>query len=322
MHKFSIITTTYQHEKFIGATIDSIIAQSFTDWELLVGDDSPDDKTWNIIQLYIEKYPDKIRGWHHSPNKGIVENMNFLLSQVSPDSEYMGFLEWDDTYRPDCLIKKLEIFKKYPEVALVYSDIDFMNWDSERIHQWLLSSQGVRFYQNERIPHDTYIGSRNPLMVSYSSVAIRKSSLDQFLPIQSLTDSKVYAVSDYDLFFRLSCAYPVYGIQESLTQYRRHSNNLSSNYGWLFDDLLLLIEKYRTEALISEDTYRKKVSWIYILKSVSALSLWERGNTWKYLQKANERNLFADIFYKIAIVGLIILPTFFTRKIIIRVIHK
>jgi len=84
MPKVSIITTTYKHEAFIAHTITSVLDQSFSDWELLIGDDSPDDATWNIIQQYVEKYPDKIRAWHHTTNKGIVGNMNFLLDQVSP----------------------------------------------------------------------------------------------------------------------------------------------------------------------------------------------------------------------------------------------
>jgi glycosyltransferase involved in cell wall biosynthesis len=93
MPKFSIITTTYKHEKFITETIESVLAQSFVDWELLIGDDSPDGATWNIIEKYRQKYPDRIRTWHHTPNKGIVENMNYLISQVDSSSEYITFLE-------------------------------------------------------------------------------------------------------------------------------------------------------------------------------------------------------------------------------------
>jgi len=93
MPKISIITTTYKHQDFIVHTIESVLAQTYTDWELLIGDDSPDNATWNIIKEYVNKYPDKIKAWHHSPNKGIVDNMNFLISQTSPDSDYISFLE-------------------------------------------------------------------------------------------------------------------------------------------------------------------------------------------------------------------------------------
>jgi glycosyltransferase involved in cell wall biosynthesis len=93
MPKVSIITTAYKHEKFIAQTIESILEQSFFDWELLIGDDSSDDSTWDVIQKYVTQYPGKIYAWHHVPNKGIVGNMNFLISHVSPASEYIAFLE-------------------------------------------------------------------------------------------------------------------------------------------------------------------------------------------------------------------------------------
>ena len=116
MPKTSIITTTYRHEKFIARTIESVLGQSFTDWELLIGDDSSDDASWNIIENYIRKYPDKIHAWHHTPNKGIVENMNFLFAKVSADSMYVAFLEGDDMWTHDYLQKKLDIWAQYPEL--------------------------------------------------------------------------------------------------------------------------------------------------------------------------------------------------------------
>jgi len=116
MSKISIITTTYKHQDFISKTIESILSQTFTDWELLIWDDSPDDQTWNIIQTYVSKYPDKIKAWHHNPNKWIVDNMNFLIEKVSNKSEYIAFLEWDDMFTPYNLEKKIKVFEEYEEV--------------------------------------------------------------------------------------------------------------------------------------------------------------------------------------------------------------
>ena len=50
MPKISIITTTYQHADFIAQTIESVLGQTYSDWEMLIGDDSPDDATWDVIQ--------------------------------------------------------------------------------------------------------------------------------------------------------------------------------------------------------------------------------------------------------------------------------
>lgn len=322
MPKFSIVTTTYKHEKFIAITVESIIAQSFVDWELLIGDDSPDNSTWMILQKYVQKYPNKIRAWRNIPNKGIVGNMNFLISQASKDSEYIAFLEWDDIYTHDCLEKKFAIFRQYPEVVLVYSDMDFINAAGTVTFHGLLRSQKTKLYQNQYIPREEYIASKNSPIVSYSSVAIRKSILAQFLPIQSLTSSGAYAVSDYDLFFRISGLYPVFGIHESLTHYRRHPHNLSSNYGWLFDDLMLLIEKYRADNLIGEDIYVPKKSWINILQSLSKLSIWDKHHAWIFFLKSNENAPFSHISHKIGILFFLATPSYITKKILGKIMRR
>jgi hypothetical protein len=60
---------------------------------LLIGDDSPDNETRNIIQLYVKQYPDKISARHHTPNKGIVDNMLFLINQIPAYTTHVAFLE-------------------------------------------------------------------------------------------------------------------------------------------------------------------------------------------------------------------------------------
>ena len=82
MAKVSIITTTYNHQDFIWNTIQSILNQSINNRELLIGDDSPGNETWNSIQSYVNKYPDKIQARHNNPGKWIVDNMNFLINKI------------------------------------------------------------------------------------------------------------------------------------------------------------------------------------------------------------------------------------------------
>jgi hypothetical protein len=94
----------------------------------------------------------------------------------------------------------------------------------------------------------------------------------EFFPIPNLTGSKTYAVSDYDLIFQISREYKVYGVEKSLTQYRRHANNLSASYVGLFDDLTLLINRYYNDGQISSIIYKKKQTWISLLRGISYLS--------------------------------------------------
>ncbi len=242
--------------------------------------------------------------------------MNFLISQVSPDSLYVAFLEGDDRYMLDCIEKKFDIFQKYPEVALVYSDMEFINTHGEITLRSLLQSQWAHFYQDKNIPLNEYILAKNPLIVSYSSIAVRKNILIELFPIQNLTGSKTYAVSDYDLIFRLIEDHKVYGIQESLTQYRRHLSNLSASYGWLFDDLLILIGSYRNDGKITASVYKEKISWIYILKSLSSLASWERWAALDSIKKSFQKDILLGCIYKIIVCLLLILPVLWTQKIL------
>lgn len=318
MPKFSIITTTYKHERFITQTIDSLLNQSISDWELLIGDDSPDGATWDIIEWYTQKYPDKIRTWQHAMSKGIVENMNFLISQVCSDSEYIAFLEGDDVYAPDCLKKKLEVFEKYSEVALVYSDMNFINADWKVTLEKRIQSNGTRFYQNEIIPVESYINTKNSLIISYSTVAIRKDVLYSFSPIEAFTQSKMYSVSDYDLFFRIATRYPVYGISDALTLYRRHTWNASSGYNTLFQDLHILLDTYSKRWFIPEKVYKKKVSWILIMQSIVALSKWEKMLALSYCKRAVLQYPFQDWLYRWGVLMCLILPVKLVQNMLVR----
>jgi len=84
-------------------------------------------------------------------------------------------------------------------------------------------------------------------------------------------DNKTYSVSDYDLYFQITNTNKVYGINKSLTQYRRHSNNLSGASGGTSADLELLINDYKKNNLINNALYNKKMSWIYIVYAVFSL---------------------------------------------------
>lgn len=149
--KISIILTCYLQEKFIEKSIFYVINQKNNNRELLIWDDSPNDNCRNIILKYVKKYPDKIFAWHHNPNKWIVNNMLFLISQIDKKSEYVAFLEWDDCLSSEYLEKKLNIFNKYPYVKLVYNEVTTVNEDSRIISERYLKKCGAKFCKKWRI---------------------------------------------------------------------------------------------------------------------------------------------------------------------------
>lgn len=323
MYKISIITTTYNHEDFIVQTIESVIAQTYTNWELLIGDDSSDDTSRNIIQSYVTKYPNRIRAWRHKPNKGIVDNMNFLIEMISGDSEYISFLEWDDMYTPNNLEEKIKVFKRYPEIGLVYSDFSLIDKGSKIILSSFFWFRWISVYKNRKIPINEYILSWSWPICSRSTSIIRRSIAKKYLPIFNLIPSKKsYSVSDRDFYFRVSINEKVYFIKKPLTQYRRHSNNLSWASGWTSADLELLINDYKKNNLISDNLYRKKLSRIYIVYSVFSLEAKNKHKAIQDFKTSISFDMFSFLLWKIWVLWLLILPIAVNSYILKKLIKR
>lgn len=263
MPKVSIITTCYNHKDYIWKTIESVINQSFTDRELLIWDDSPNNDTWKVIQQYVKKYPNKIHARHHEENKGITRNMEFLISKSK--WEYIAVLEWDDMFAKNCLKKKLDIFENNPEVMLVYSDLSIIdaNWNITQT-SYLRNNKRVKlFYKIEYINKEKFFNSYNIPYFSRSTLMFKKDILSK---IKICVDwmSPYNIISDYNFFLEVWVSYPIYWIEEDLTKYRFHENNLTKNWNFrLIFDLYNLFSVYKKTWFIS-NSIRKNISTRYL----------------------------------------------------------
>ena len=107
----SIITPTFNHEGFIGTCIESVQAQTYPHWELLILDDGSTDATGLVADRYAEQ-DHRIRVFH-SENVGVFrldETYNQALSHAN--GSLIGILEGDDVWEPDKLRKQLDALKK------------------------------------------------------------------------------------------------------------------------------------------------------------------------------------------------------------------
>lgn len=258
MAKVSIIVTSYNHERFITHTLESIAAQSFSDWEVLMWDDASTDAAFEKA-LSCTKDDTRFKIWKHQNNLWIVGNMNFLLSQVSPESEYIAFLEWDDRFEREYIATKLQVFESYPEVALVYNNLDFIDEHGQLIEKNALKNT-PKFVKNETLSQEDFVDLAT-YYYSYSSLMVRKQVLDH-IKITGNNEQKLWSVSDWDLFFRISTRYPVFWISDSLTLYTKHGNNFTkikrgTKKNPILRDMLVLIENYKTQGIISTQIYEQ-----------------------------------------------------------------
>ncbi|MCS6982297.1 MAG: glycosyltransferase [Flavobacteriales bacterium] len=115
----SIIMPAYNCQKFITQALDSILAQTYPHWELLIADDASKDATRAIIDKYANKEP-RIKLFHNNENLGYLKTWNKLLDQAK--GAFITFQDADDWSHPRRLEILLEAFKKNPGLGAIGSN--------------------------------------------------------------------------------------------------------------------------------------------------------------------------------------------------------
>lgn len=115
--KISVIMAAYNSEKTIAESMDSIVSQTFTDWELIVCDDGSSDGTYEIIRKYARRYPGKIIAIRNETNQKLPRSLNRCLEYTR--GEYIARMDADDRSYPDRLEKQYAFLTAHPEVDAV-----------------------------------------------------------------------------------------------------------------------------------------------------------------------------------------------------------
>ena len=120
--KFSIFTSTYNTGERIKRTYESIVNQTFNDWEWVIIDDSPDDDTWNIL-MEIKDNDYRVKPHRIYPlsggNIGLVKNRAAMLC----DGDWLVELDHDDVLTSQCLEISNDSILQYPDAGFLYSDV-------------------------------------------------------------------------------------------------------------------------------------------------------------------------------------------------------
>jgi glycosyltransferase involved in cell wall biosynthesis len=116
------ITTFLNGERFIAEAIESVLAQTYVDWELLLVDDGSTDGATSIAKSYAARYPDRIRYLEHEGhrNRGISASRNVGLAAAR--GAYVAILDADDIWLPDKLTDQVALLEARPEVGLMYGN--------------------------------------------------------------------------------------------------------------------------------------------------------------------------------------------------------
>ncbi len=205
----SIIIPTYNRAALIGETLESVLAQTFTDWECVVVDDASTDHTRSVVEEYCAQDP-RIRYVGQDPNQGgaAARNRGVALTE----SEFVAFLDNDDVWLPAFLDTTVKLLQMQGDAVLAAAPR--LYWDGEQT----LSTE-VFSEQAQRRPLRTMIGH---CFVVPSQCLIRRAALEK---TQGL---RCWPADDYDLWLQLLPLGTAVFAPTPLVKWRRHEGNFGA----------------------------------------------------------------------------------------------
>ena len=206
----SVIVTTYNRAKLLPETLDSILSQTFVDFELIVVDNMSEDGT----KEYVTGVTDSRVQYFRNPNNGIIAvNRNFGIRKAK--GKYIAFCDDDDLWLAEKLDQQVRLLEQCSDVALCYTHAEtFIK------HRTLAAKMNSR-----SVNHNHFFQLLRGGFFPNSSVLIRRNV---FAELGYLTEDPLLR-EDYEMWLRIANRYQLMGIDSSLIRYRIHLGNVSAN---------------------------------------------------------------------------------------------
>lgn len=249
----SVVIATYNGERFVAETLDSVLAQTWEHLEVIVCDDGSTDGTLDILAGYRDRVL-----VHRQKNRGVSAARNRGASFAR--GEYIAFLDHDDLWEPDMLERQVGLLLARKGHGLVYGD------------SWIIDTQGHSFgqrksfleYREGDVYGELLQGNFIPIETAVLPAAVFRA-LGGF-------DTRLRYLEDYELYLRVAERYPVAFQPHPVARYRIHERNLSHDKEALLKewvavlDGLLLVDTARPaeqRAIIERERARRcaEVAW-------------------------------------------------------------
>jgi glycosyltransferase involved in cell wall biosynthesis len=212
MNVVSIITPAFNSEKYIAEAIESVLKQTFTDYEMIVVDDGSTDDTKSIVKKY-EKLSKVKYLWQENGGPSKARNLGIRASS----GRYCAFLDSDDVMNPnrlDMQVRELEADSIY---GMAYSDLETFN------------EKGVVYKSKREFckPYNGIILDKLLInnFITTSTVMVRRTCFD----VVENFDESLMLSEDYKMWLSIAQRFPIRYIELPLIRYRYHQNSLSIN---------------------------------------------------------------------------------------------
>ncbi len=283
----SIILPAYNHEAYIESAIQSVLQQSYSNFELLICDDCSPDRTADIIQDYADKYPDRITFHKGKKNRGVSNRFNYLCELAK--GHFIVPFASDDQLPKDGIEKRIRYFEFHPDVDIVATDMDVIDQHGNilsKAEQQRIVPQFNRLYgaNFSDLYNALLCGNFIPagsLCIHLKRIKLHELHHDELCP----------NLHDYDVWLKLAYKYRWDFLPDSTFRYRWHGKNLSSPQSHdlksLFDVVSQSIYILSKQLMLDLSSDQKLFTLKNIVNYCNALS----GVTQKYngIELSNQR---------------------------------
>lgn len=226
MPTVSIIIATYNREHVLRRAIQSVLAQTYQDFELIIVDDGSIDNTERLVKSF---NGEKIRYIRYRENKGPATARNTGIQSANGD--YIAFLDSDDEWMPEKLEKQMRTFETAPpEVGLVYTGF------------FKITNNKIRYRHGGLTPSDGNV-FRNLLNGSFvlpSATLVKQECFER----AGMFDERFFPIEDWELSLRISRHYQFKCIDELLVIYYPQPDSVSANKSARIRSYKLILETY------------------------------------------------------------------------------
>jgi glycosyltransferase involved in cell wall biosynthesis len=211
----SVIIPAYNHERFIKECIQSVLDQTFQDFEIVITDDASSDRTVEIIKGFDDE---RIKLFKHTENQGASVAANHCITHAT--GKYIAMLSSDDAWYPEKLEIQVKYLDKHPEIGVVFGKVDWVDETGQIIKAKSFPYADVFNVENrsrlEWLRHFFYKGN----CLCHPCSLVRRECYTEI----GMLNPSFANIPDFDLWIRLCLRYEIYILDQKLIRFRRMTN--------------------------------------------------------------------------------------------------
>lgn len=203
--RVSVLMPAFNAERFLARAVESVLAQTHEDLELVVVDDGSKDRTFELLLEHARKDP-RVRPMRNAQNLGIVRTRNRAFAEADPKSDYFAIMDADDVCLPERLAQQLDFLQAQPDHALVGGNLILIDEADRDI--------GRRIYPSSYEAICDVITRYNP--IAQPTALVRRRAIDAV----GMYDARYPRCQDYDLWMRIARRFKIANLDAFTLRYR------------------------------------------------------------------------------------------------------